>query len=329
MKRVLVTGGGGFLGTAVVMQLLEEGCTVKVAGRNRYDHLVRLGVECLVGDIGDKVFTDQACRNVDTVFHVAAKAGIWGKSHEFTRANLDGTVNIVNGCRRNDVGCLVHTSTPSVVFNGNSIEGGDESLPYAEKFLCDYARTKAAAEQYVLENSDEQLRVCALRPHLIWGPGDPHLIPRLIDRGRKGSLKIVGDGRNRVDITFVDNGARAHLLAAKSLHQSSSISGRVYFIGQERPVYLWDWINDLYRELGITRVERKVPKVTAYMIGWCLEMMHRLAGLKKEPAMTRFMALQLACSHFFSHERAKEDFGYEPLITIEQGKARLLESMRQ
>jgi nucleoside-diphosphate-sugar epimerase len=329
MKRVLVTGGGGFLGTAVVMQLLEEGCNVKVAGRKRYDHLARLGVDCLVGDVGDKVFTDQACRDVDTVFHIAAKAGIWGKSHEFIRANLDGTVNIVNGCRKNDVGCLVHTSTPSVVFNGHSIEGGNESLPYADRFLCDYARTKAAAEQYVLENNDDQLRVCALRPHLIWGPGDPHLIPRLIDRGRKGSLKIIGDGRNRVDITFVDNGARAHLLAAKSLHQSSSISGRVYFIGQERPVYLWDWINDLYRELGITRVERKVPKVTAYMIGWCLEMMHRLAGLKKEPAMTRFMALQLACSHFFSHERAKEDFGYEPLITIEQGKARLLESMRQ
>ena len=329
MKRVLVTGGGGFLGTAVVKQLLEVGCTVKVAGRNSYDHLVRLGVTCLVGDIGDKMFTEEACRNVDTVFHVAAKAGIWGSSREFARANLDGTVNIVNGCRKNDVGCLVHTSTPSVVFNGNSIEGGNESLPYADTFLCDYARTKAAAEQYVLENSGDQLRVCALRPHLIWGPGDPHLIPRLIDRGRKGSLKIVGDGRNRVDITFVDNGARAHLLAAKSLHQSSSISGRVYFIGQERPVYLWDWINDLYRELGITRVERKVPKVTAYMIGWCLEKMHRLAGLKKEPAMTRFMALQRACSHFFSHERAKEDFGYEPLITIEQGKARLLESMRQ
>lgn len=329
MKRVLVTGGGGFLGTAVVKQLLDEGCTVKVAGRNSYDHLVRLGVTCLVGDIGDKIFTEEACRNVDTVFHVAAKAGIWGSSREFARANLDGTVNIVNGCRKNDVGCLIYTSTPSVVFNRRSIEGGNESLPYADTFLCHYARTKAAAEQYVLDSCDDQLRVCALRPHLIWGPGDPHLIPRLIDRGRKGSLKIVGDGRNRVDITFVDNGARAHLLAARSLHESSSISGKVYFIGQERPVYLWDWINDLYRELGISPVEKKVPKTTAYTIGWCLEMAYKMAGLKKEPAMTRFMALQLACSHYFSHERAKEDFGYEPLITVEEGKQRLVESLRQ
>jgi nucleoside-diphosphate-sugar epimerase len=329
MKRVLVTGGGGFLGTAIVRQLLAEGCTVTVVGRNRYDHLDRLGVACLVGDIADKTFTEEACRDVDTVFHVAAKAGIWGSSREFTRANFEGTVNIANGCRKNGVGCLVYTSTPSVVFNRENIEGGNERLPYADKFLCDYARTKAAAEQYLLENAGDQLRVCALRPHLIWGPGDPHLIPRLIDRGRKGTLKIVGDGRNRVDITFVDNGARAHLLAARSLHQSSTISGRAYFIGQERPVYLWEWVNDLYQGLGIAQLEKKVPKATAYFAGWLLELVHRLAGLKKEPAMTRFLALQLACSHYFSHQRAKEDFGYEPLITIEEGKKRLLESLRQ
>ena len=329
MNRVLVTGGGGFLGSAIVTQLLDEGCTVKVVGRNRYDHLDRRGVKCLVGDIGDRIFTEAACRDVDTVFHVAAKAGIWGSSREFSKANFEGTVNIVNGCKKNGVGCLVYTSTPSVVFNRENIEDGDESLPYAKRFLCDYAKTKAEAERYLLENGDDQLRVCALRPHLIWGPGDPHLIPRLIDRGRRGTLKIVGDGRNKVDITFVDNGARAHLLAARSLHRSSSISGRAYFIGQERPVYLWDWISDLYRELGIEPLEKNVPIATAYMAGWLLELVHRVAGLKKEPAMTRFLALQLACSHYFSHERAKKDFGYEPLITIEEGKKRLLESLRQ
>ena len=329
MNRVLVTGGGGFLGTAIVRQLLAEGCTVTVVGRNRYDHLDGLGVAFLVGDIADRIFTEKACRDVDTVFHVAAKAGIWGSSPEFTRTNLEGSVNIAKACRKNGVGCLVYTSTPSVVFNRQNIEGGDENLPYATGFLCEYARTKAEAERYLLETADDQLRICALRPHLIWGPGDPHLIPRLIDRGRRGTLKIVGDGRNRVDITYVENGARAHLLAARSLHRSSSISGKAYFIGQERPVYLWEWVNDLYRELGIEPLEKKVDRTTAYLAGWLLELVHRLAGLKKEPAMTRFLALQLGCSHYFSHQRAKKDFGYVPLITIEEGKKRLLESLRQ
>jgi nucleoside-diphosphate-sugar epimerase len=215
------------------------------------------------------------------------------------------------------------------VFDRGSIENGDENLPYARRFLCSYAKSKVAAERYLLENISGELRICAIRPHLIWGPDDPHLIPRLLERGKTGELKIVGDGRNKVDITFVDNAAQAHILAAQSLHRSSRISGQAYFIGQERPVFLWDWINDLYRELGIAQLEKKVPLAAAYLAGWLLEIMHGLARAKKEPRMTRFLALQLSRSHFFSHERAKKDFGYEPLISIEEGQRRLLESLKR
>ena len=327
MERALVTGGGGFLGSAIVRQLLAEGCSVKVAGRHHYQQLERLGARCLVGDIGDRNFTAQACQNVDTVFHVAAKAGIWGNWDDYRRTNVEGTVNVADSCRSNGVTCMVYTSTPSVVFDRGDIIDGDENLGYAKSFLCDYARSKVAAERYLLEKTSENLRVCALRPHLIWGPGDPHLIPRLIERGRKGQLKIVGNGRNKVDITFVDNAAYAHILAAESLHLSSRNSGQAYFIGQERPVLLWDWINDLYRELGIRQLEKKVPMTAAYLAGWLLEVMHRIPMVKKEPRMTRFLALQLSRSHYFSHERAKNDFGYEPLISIEEGKQRLLESL--
>jgi len=329
MKKVLVTGGGGFLGSAIVRQLLAKGCEVKVAGRHRYEQLERLGARCLVGDIGDRNFTAQSCQDVDTVFHVAAKAGIWGSWSEYRKVNIEGTVNIADSCRKNGVACLVYTSTPSVVFDRGSIEDGDETLPYARRFLCSYAKSKVAAERYLLENISEELRVCALRPHLIWGPDDPHLIPRLLERGKTGELKIVGDGRNKVDITFVDNAAHAHILAAQSLHRSSRISGQAYFIGQERPVFLWDWINDLYRELGIAQLEKKVPLAAAYLAGWLLEILYDLARAKKEPRMTRFLALQLSRSHFFSHERAKKDFGYEPLISIEEGQRRLLESLKR
>lgn len=329
MNKVLVTGGGGFLGSAIVRQLLAKGCTVTVAGRHRYEKLERLGARCLVGDIGDRNFTAQSCQDVDTVFHVAAKAGIWGSWSEYRKVNIEGTVNIADSCRRNGVACLVYTSTPSVVFDRGSIEDGDENLPYARRFLCSYAKSKVAAERYLLEKISEELRVCALRPHLIWGPDDPHLIPRLLERGKTGELKIVGNGRNKVDITFVDNAAQAHILAAQSLHRSSRISGQAYFIGQERPVFLWDWINDLYRELGIAQLEKKVPLSAAYLAGWLLEILHGLARAKKEPRMTRFLALQLARSHFFSHERAKKDFGYEPLISIEEGQRRLIESLKR
>ncbi|MGI9536727.1 MAG: NAD-dependent epimerase/dehydratase family protein [Desulfocapsaceae bacterium] len=327
MKKVLVTGGGGFLGSAIVRQLLVKGCDVKVAGRHRYEQIERLGARCLVGDIADSNFTAQACQDVDTVFHVAAKAGIWGNWNDYRNVNIDGTVNIADSCLKNGVACLVYTSTPSVVFNHANIENGNENLAYAQKFLCSYAKSKVTAERYLLETISKDLPVCALRPHLIWGPGDPHLIPRLIERGRKGKLKIVGDGRNRVDITYVENAAHAHILAAENLHHSSRISGRAYFIGQERPVYLWDWINDLYRELGIAQLEKKVPLAVAYLAGWLLEILHRMPMVSKEPSMTRFLALQLSRSHYFSHDRAKKDLGYEPLISIEEGKKRLLETL--
>ncbi len=327
MKRVLVTGGGGFVGTALVRRLIEKDCSVTVASRNRYEHIEQLGASCLVGDISNQDFAAQICRGMDTVFHVAAKAGIWGSWQEFRTINIVGTSNIVESCHRNEVGCLVYTSTPSVVYAGGDIVNGDETLPYAGKFFCHYAKSKVAAERQVLANSGERLRTCAIRPHLIWGPGDPHLLPRLIERGRSGKLKIIGNGANKVDITYVDNVAHAHILAAESLHKSSRFSGQAYFIGQEAPVNLWDWINELYRDLGIEPVVKKVPFRTAYLAGLVLELLHRLPMVRSEPQMTRFLAMQLAHSHCFSHKKAEEEIGYVPIISLEEGKKRLLESI--
>ncbi len=324
MKRALVTGGGGFVGTALVRQLLEHGSEVIVAGRNRYPHLEQLGVCCLAGDIAERDFGERICRGVDTVFHTAAKAGIWGDWKSYKRTNVDGTLNILDGCRKNGVQRLIYTSTPSVVFDRHDIASGDETLPYGRSHLCHYARSKTIAEQMVLSSSDKTLATCAVRPHLIWGPHDPHLVPRLLQRGRAKALKIVGSGANLVDITYVDNVAHAHVLAAKSLINSSISAGQAYFIGQERPVRLWDWINELFRDMNIAPVTRKISFPVAFYAGAVLEIFHKLTAKTHEPKMTRFLALQLARSHYFSHKKAMRELGYSPIVSLEEGKRRLL-----
>ncbi len=324
MNRILITGGGGFVGQALLHQLLKENTECAVLGRNRYPQLESSNVTCYQGDISDRAFVIRTVRDFDAVFHVAALAGIWGERKTFHDINVVGTENVIEACIANSIPVLVHTSTPSVVFAGDDIRYGDETLPFPQRFLCNYARTKVEAEQRVLSVDQSILKTCAIRPHLIWGPGDPHLIPRLIDRGRKGKLKIVGDGQNMVDISYIDNVATAHILAAKNLLTTAESSGKAYFIGQERPVKLWQWINELFAKLDIPPVRKKVSLPAAYFVGGILETIHKLLIPDKEPVMTRFLAQQLAKSHYFSHTMAQEDFGYTPVVSIEEGMDKLL-----
>jgi nucleoside-diphosphate-sugar epimerase len=224
----------------------------------------------------------------------------------------------------NAISRLIYTSTPSVVFNREDICNGDETLPYPERFLCHYAHTKALAEKMVLNAACDSFSTCALRPHLIWGPGDPHLIPRLIERGRKGQLRIVGRGENLVDISYIDNVAHAHLLAAEILETNQNISGQAYFISQGEPVNLWKWINDLFYKTGIPDVKKRVPFGLAFTVGKMQEFVHQCIFPAKEPKMTRFLAEQLAKSHYFSIEKAKSDLGYVPIVSTAEGMNRLV-----
>lgn len=325
MKTALVTGGGGFVGSKIVDMLLAKDVTVKVVGRNDYPELTAKGVECLRGDIRDSSFIEASLATVDTVFHTAALAGVWGKWQDYYQINVVGTENVIKGCKRQDVKRLIYTSTPSVVFNRQDINCGDEELPYATDFLCHYARSKVMAEKMLLKALDDKLSGCAIRPHLIYGPHDPHLLPRLIERGKSGKLKIVGSAENKVDISYVDNVAFLHLLAAQDLCTMKRSNGKVYFIGDDEPVNLWQWINDLFSKLGIARVEKKVPEKLAYTIGALLEAAYTIGHCEKEPPMTRFVAEQLAKSHYFSHDRAKRDLGYEPLVDSKQAMENVLQ----
>jgi nucleoside-diphosphate-sugar epimerase len=321
--RALVTGGGGFLGGAVVRQLVARGDTVRSLARHRYPALDALGVEQVQGDLADADAVVRAAAGCDAVFHVAAKAGVWGPAGEYHRANVVGTRNVLAACRKHGVGRLVFTSSPSVVGAGHAIEGGDESLPYPPRYLAHYPRTKAEAERAVLAANGPDLATVSLRPHLIWGPDDNHLIPRLLARAKAGKLRQVGDGANRVDVTYIDNVAAAHLLAADRLAPGAPAAGRAYFISQGEPVLLWPFINRVLALAGLPPVTRRVPAGVAYAAGAVLEAVYGLLGRRAEPRMTRFLARQLSLSHWFDITAARRDLGYEPAVSTEEGLRRL------
>jgi 2-alkyl-3-oxoalkanoate reductase len=322
IKKALVTGGGGFVGKAIVKSLLELGISTRVIGRHRYPEIEAAGAECLVGNISDPMAMAEAARGVDIVFHAAALAGIWGAWKDYYLTNVIGTENVIGSCRVNKVAMLVYTSTPSVVFAGKDIKGGDERLVYAAKSLCHYATSKIIAERMVLAANSSYLRTCALRPHLIWGPGDPHLLPRLLASGKKKQLKMVGNGTNLVDISYIDNVVHAHILAAKNLAGKASASGKPYFISQGTPVNLWNWINELFAKMAVPEIQLSLSETFAYVLGGTLEFLYTVGRAKNEPRMTRFLAEQLAKSHYFSISNAQKDLGYEPIVSIEEGLRR-------
>jgi nucleoside-diphosphate-sugar epimerase len=317
LQKVLVTGGGGFLGEAIVRLLVKRGDHVRSFSRGYYHDLESIGVEQIQGNIGDKIAVEQACKGIDLVFHVAAKPGVWGEYAEYYRTNVIGTRNIISGCTKHHVSRLVHTSSPSVVFNGTDMENVDESVPYPDKFCAHYPRTKAEAEQHVVKAAGNNLKTIILRPHLIWGPKDNHLVPRIIERATR--LVRVGDGKNLVDTIYIDNAADAHILAADKLEENHQLSGNIYFISQGEPIPLWEMVNAILKTAGLGPVNRSIPKKAAWLIGAFLEFTYRTFNLSGEPQMTRFLAEELATAHWFNISAARKDLGYTPRISIDEG----------
>jgi nucleoside-diphosphate-sugar epimerase len=325
-RKVLVTGGGGFLGGAIVRLLVERGDHVRSFSRCFYPELASMGVEQLQGDICDKVAVESACKGIDLVFHVAAKAGVWGDYCEYYKTNVIGTQNVIAACRKHNVSRLVHTGSPSVVFNGKDMEGVDESVPYSDRFHTNYPKTKALAEQDVVKAASKSLRTIILRPHLIWGPKDNHLVPRIIARAKQ--LVRVGNGQNLVDTTYIDNAAEAHILAADRLEEDHKLSGNIYFISQDDPVPLWDMINNILKAAGLAPVRWTIPKKMAWLIGAVLEFFYKIFNISGEPKMTRFIADELATAHWFDINAAKKDLGYVPRVSTKEGLRRLEDWLR-
>lgn len=323
--KILVTGGGGFLGQALCRGLRERGHEVVSFNRGRYAALDAIGVAQVQGDLAQRDAVIAAAAGCEAVFHNAAKAGAWGSYESYHLANVVGTQNVIEACRAHGIARLVYTSTPSVTHRKtHPVEGGTaETVPYGDHLKAPYAATKQVAEKLVLAANDTTLATVALRPRLIWGVGDNQLLPRLVERANAGRLRFVGDGNNRIDTTYVDNAAQAHFDAFEHLAPGAGCAGRAYFISNGEPRTVREIVNGLLEAAGAPRVDKTIPFGVAYAAGVVCEGLWHALPLKGEPPMTRFLAEQLSTTHWYDMAPARQDFGYVPKVSIHEGLTRL------
>ncbi len=336
-KKILITGGTGSLGSALTKRLLQLGVdTVRIFSRNENKQVTMEAkfhddrLRFLIGDVRDLSRLNKALEDIDVVFHAAALKHVPVVEYnpfEAIKTNVEGSQNVIDACKKNQISRLIYTSSPSVVFDGSDEENINESVDYPEKYLTNYPRTKALAERMILKANQEKLATVALRPHLIWGPGDPHLVPRILKRAKAGRLRLVGIRDNLVDSTYIDNAAEAHLLAAENLSTGSACAGKAYFISNGEPIPMAELINRILAAAQLPPVTKRISPATAYLAGMFFESIYKLLHIKKEPLMTRFVARQLSSAHWFDISAARRDLGYQPRISINEGMQLLAKAL--
>ena len=325
--NVLVTGGGGFLGNAICRQLLARGDQAVALQRSASDELEKLGIRLIQGSITDADLLKRAMRGIDAVIHTAARAGLWGHYDDYFRPNVTGTENVIAACRSNGVRKLIFTSSPSITHADGDIEGGDESLPYAKHYNSPYPATKALAEQRVMAANGPELHTVSLRPHLIWGPGDNHLLPHLLERAKSGKLRLPGPGK-LIDTVYIDNAARAHILALDKLESApETVGGKTYFISNDEPMTQKQVIGGLLKAAGIDVDIQPISPWIAIAAGTLLETTWKILRLKSEPPLTRWSAEHLSTAHWYDISAAKQDLGYTAEVSIAEGMERLARAL--
>ena len=326
--KILVTGGGGFLGQWVCRQLLDRGDEPVAFQRSHSPLLETWGVAQRLGDIRQANDVADAMDGCDAVIHTAGKAGAWGSYETYRDINLHGTEHVIAGCRQHAIRDLVYTSSPSVAHGGGDIEGGDESLPYPDRYEAPYPETKALGEQAVMAASDRLLRTVSLRPHLVWGPGDNHLLPRLLERAKSGVIKLPGYDK-LIDTVYIENAARAHLDALDALERNPACNGQTYFISNGEPWPQAKIIGALLEAAGVQAELKPISPKLALVAGSMAEWWWTRMSRKDEPPLTRWSAEQLSTAHWYDISAARRDLGYTPSVTMEDGLARLRQAFSE
>jgi nucleoside-diphosphate-sugar epimerase len=315
--KCLVTGGGGFVGSALCRALKTKGYEVLALGRRQYPALQALGIETIQHDLStDPERLVSLAKGIDVVFHTAAHVKMWGRYDEFVQGNVTATRYVIDACRRAGVERLVYTSSPSVIADGTNLRGINEKYPYPLHHDAYYPMTKAIAEREVLQANSSKLSTISLRPHLIFGPGDTNFVPTILQRAASGRLVQVGGGLNQVDLTYIDDCVAAHLLAAEALLNRASSRGRAYFISQGTPVSLWEWIGKVLEYHHLPPVGRKVSTTVANTAAFGVELVWRLLGIRSEPPLTRFLASEMATDHYFDITAAREELRFSPSCSV-------------
>jgi len=317
--KILVTGGGGFIGSALVRELARNGFEVSTFSRNLYPEHLKLGIKIFQGDLANSRDVELACRDIDVVFHVAAKAELWGSYCDFVNVNVCGTRNVINSCKKLKIKKLIFTSSASVIFNGHDLENADETVAYPKKPVSIYTGTKALAEQLVLEANSEDLKTIALRPHLVWGPGDTQLINGILNRAKSGKLWKIGKNDFLIDTTYIGNFIDAMLLAMRIMDKNPDVCGKAYFITNGEPIKTWEFVNSILLSAGLYPVKRVIPKSLAIILAKLIEKIFFFLNLKSEPPVTSLIVSELCSHHWFNITEAKEKLGYSPRVSNERG----------
>lgn len=323
-QRVLVAGGTGFLGRHLAAALLAAGHSVRVLGRSfaPISDLLAAGVEAFPADLRDAAAVARACAGVEVVFHAAALSAPWGRPADFYASNVVGTENVLAGCKQAGVARLVAVSSPSVTFSGYDVVAGDEAAAYPQRWLSPYSHSKKIAEDRLNAAHRAGLPTVIIRPKAIFGPGDTALLPRLISAAQAGRLRQFGDGRNQVDLTYVDNVVHALILA----QHSPQAPGNTYLITNAEHPRLWDIIRQALAWFDLRLPARPVSLGTALALARAMEWRARLTG--HEPLLTRYSVAILARHQTYTIDAAHADLGYAPLVSVAEGVQRTLQALR-